>query len=237
MESRRQAASRLKWLWVASVSLVSAGAAFGQIVQGPATPNIEILKLHWERQVRLPRNFDPSVIPTNGSFVDPASRSSGAPVTSGATDMARRANDVKTASPNSPTPDAAFPATPGRLPVVYVYSMKVRNAGSKSITGIAWDYVFIDANSNAEMGRHQFLSYENIPLNKTAKLQGELRSPPVRVIQTMDSKKSAHAKFIEKAVIQCVLYADDAVWRNASARVGECEMLKSSKALTKRKAS
>jgi hypothetical protein len=237
MESRREAVSRLKWLLVATMSLVSAGAAFGQQGPGPAPPNIEILKLHWERQVRLPRNFDPSVIPTNGSFVDPASRSSGAPVTSGATDMARKANDVKTASPNSPPPDAAFPATPGRLPVFYVYSMKVRNAGSKSIAGIAWDYVFIDANSNAEMGRHQFLSYEKIPLNKTAKLQGELRSPPVRVIQTMDPKKSAHAKFIEKAVVQCVLYADDTVWRNSSARIGECESLKSNKALTKRKAS
>lgn len=236
MEARRGAASRLKWLCVAFISLAASGAALGQEPQGPAKSNIEILKLHWERQVRLPRNFDPSVIPTNGSFVDPASRSSGPPVTSGATDTARTANNVRSANPNSPPPDAAFPATPGRLPVVYAYSMKVRNAGSKSIAGIAWDYVFIDANSNAEMGRHQFLSYEKIPLNKSVRLQGELRSPPVRVIQTVDSKKSAPAKFIERAVIQCVLYADGTVWKNASARVGECELLKSS-ALTKRKAS
>lgn len=234
---RREAASRLKWLWVVFVPLVSAGVSLGQEGQGPAKPNIEILKLHWERQVRLPRNFDPSAIPTNGSFVDPASRSSGPPVTSGATDMARTANNVKTASPNSPPPDAAFPASPGRLPVMYVYSMKVRNTGSKPIEGIAWNYVFIDANSNAEVGKHQFLSYQKIPVNKSAKLQGELRSPPVRVIQTADSKKSAHVKFIERAVIQCVLYVDDTVWKSASTRVGECELLKNSKALTKRKAS
>src|SRR5438552_17131300 len=39
--------------------------------QNPA-PSIEILKLKWERQVRLPRNFDPSVIPAGGAFSDPA---------------------------------------------------------------------------------------------------------------------------------------------------------------------
>jgi len=236
MEARRKAAWRLNWLWVAAISLVSAGAAFGQ-GQDPPKANIEILKLHWERQVRLPRNFDPSVIPTNGSFVDPASRSSGAPVTSGATDMARTANNVRSANPNSPTPDAAFPASPGRLPVAYVYSMKIKNSGSKVIEGVAWDYLFIDANSNAELAKHQFLSYERVPVNKSAKLQGQLRSPPVRVIRTADSAKSAHAKFIERAVIQCVLYADDTLWKNASSRVGECELLKSSKPLGKRKAS
>jgi hypothetical protein len=115
--------------------------------------------------------------------------------------------------------------------------MKLRNAGSKSIEGIAWDYVFIDANSNAEMGKHEFLSYERIPVNKSAKVKGELRSPPVRIIQTKDSKESAHPKYLERAVIQCVLYADNTVWKNASARVGECELLKNGKALTKRKPS
>ncbi len=237
MAARRQAASRFKWLWVVFVSLIPAGVSFGQEAQGPAKPNIEILKIHWERQLRLPRNFDPSVIPTNGSFVDPASRSSGPPVTSGAADMASRANSVTSASPNSPTPDAPLPPSPGRLPVVYLYSMKLRNTGAKTIEGIAWDYIFIDAKSNAEMGRHQFLSYEKIPLNKTVKLQAELRSPPVRVIQTSNARKSAHAKVIERAVVQCVLYADDSAWQSASAPVGECELLKSKKALMKRKAS
>jgi hypothetical protein len=121
------------------------------------------------------------------------------------------------------------------MPVFYVYSLKIRNVGPKVIEGLAWDYLLIDPVSNTELGKHQFLSYENIPVNKSAKLQGELRSPPVRVIQTVDSKKSAHAKFIERAVIECVLYADNTVWRNPHARDGVCEFLKASKPVKKRK--
>lgn len=237
MEARREAASRLGWLWVVFVSLVTAGVSFGQEAQGHAEMNVEILKLHWEKQVRLPRNFDPSIIPTNGSFVDPASRSSGPPVTSGASDMARTANSVRTASPNSPPPEAAFPASPGRLPVFYVYSMKIRNVDSKLIEGLAWDYLFIDPSNNAELGRHEFLSYAKVPTNKSANLTVALRSPPTRVVRSSESTKNVHPKLIEKSVVQCVLYADDTVWKNPHARDGVCELLKNDKALIKRKAS
>jgi hypothetical protein len=236
MEARREAASRLNWLWVVFVSLVPAGVSFGQEAQGPAKPNVEILKLRWEKQVRLPRNFDPSIIPTNGSFVDPASRSSGIPVTSGATDTARTANNVRTTSPNSPPPDVAFPASPGRLPVIYVYSMKIKNVGSKLIEGLAWDYLFIDPSNNAELGKHQFFSNAKVPTDKTATLRAQLRSPPTRVVRSSDSTKNANPKLIEKSVIQCVLYADDTVWKNPHARDGVCELLKNNKALIKRRA-
>lgn len=214
------------WLFLAT--LILAGTSFGQESRDPATPNFEILKFHWEKQVRLPRNFDPSVIPTGGTFSDPGSRvssTSPGPATTGAP-------AARSAGSNSVT----FPAVPGRLPVFYVYSLKIRNTGSKLIDGIAWDYLFIDASSNAEMGKHQFLTYEKVPVNKSVTVQGQLRSPPVRVVRTTDSPKSAHAKFIERAVVQCVLYADDTVWKNALARPGVCELLKNNKALMKRKA-
>src|SRR6267378_4119898 len=56
--------------------LTTGGALFGQGHNSAAAPNIEILKLHWEKQVRLPRNFDPSIIPTGTSFYDPTSMTS-----------------------------------------------------------------------------------------------------------------------------------------------------------------
>ena len=216
-----------RWGWILFTTLILAGTSVGQEGRSSAVPNIEILKLHWEKQVRLPRNFGPSVIPTGGTFNDPGSRvstTSPGPATTGAP-------AARTAGSNSVT----FPAVPGRLPVFYVYSLKIRNTGSKLIEGIAWDYLFIDANSKAELGKHQFLSYEKVPVNKSVTLPGQLRSPPVRVIRTADSPRSAPAKFIERAVIQCVLYADDTVWKNASARVDVCELLKHSTDLMKRK--
>ena len=233
MEARREAASQLKLLWVVFVSLVSAGVSFGQETQAPAKQNVEILKLRWEKQVRLPRNFDPSIIPTGGTFSDPASRTSsaaGASVMSDATRAATRAQSVAAGT------SEAFPATPGRMPVFYEYSMKIKNVGSKAIEGLAWDYLFIDPSNNAELGRHQFLSYAKVPTDKIGTLKAQLRSPPTRVVRSSDYTKSAHSKLIEKSVIQCVVYADDTVWKNPKARDGVCELLKNNKALIKRRA-
>src|SRR5260370_9504819 len=52
-----------------------------------------------------------------------------------------------------------FPQTPGRMPVFYVSSLKIRNAGSKPIQAVAWDYVFLDAAGKAVLGPHPLLSY------------------------------------------------------------------------------
>ena len=107
--------------------------------------------------------------------------------------------------------------------------MKIRNSTSKPIEGIVWDCLFIDPNSNTELGRHQFVSYARIAKDKSVTLQGKLRSPPVRVVRISESSKNG-PRFIERAVIQCVLYADDTAWRNPSGRDGVCEALKNSKA-------
>ena len=232
MESRRDAASRLRWLCVVLTSLVASSAPFGQEVRDPTQPNVEILKLHWEKQVRLPRNFDPSIIPTGGTFSDPASRTSGSTGAGSSVDATRAATSTRSAAAGS---NNTFPATPGRLPVFYMYTLKLKNIGSKTIKGIAWDYLFLDPTSNAELGTHQFLSYARIPTDKSATLEAQLRSPPTRVVRSSDSTKNAHPKLIEKSVIQCVLYADNTVWKNPHARDGVCELLKNDKALMKRK--
>jgi hypothetical protein len=121
------------------------------------------------------------------------------------------------------------------MPVFYVYSMKIRNADSRVIEGIAWDYLFIDPNNNSELGRHQFVSYAKVATGQSVTLQGQLRSPPTRVVPASNEGKNTHPKFVERAVIECVLYADDTMRRNPSAREGVCEFLKNSKPSIKRK--
>src|SRR5258706_1994356 len=230
MEARHEAAPRLKWCCVVFI-IVASGTLFGQDALDPTGPNVEILKLHWEKQVRLPRNFDPSIIPTGGTFSDPASRTSGSTGAGSSVDATRAATSTRSAAAGS---NNTFPATPGRLPVFYVYALKLKNIGSKTIKGIAWDYLFIDPKSNAELGNHQFLSHARIPTDKSAMLEAQLRSPPTRVVRSSDSA-TAYPKLIEKSVIQCVLYADNTVWKNPHARDGVCELLKNDKALMKRK--
>ena len=220
MRRKRESLLSGRWCWIVLLSLTAAGTSLAQAVVDNSPPsNVEIIKLRWDKEVRLPRNFDPSVIPTGGTFSDPAARSSGP---TGATASA----STRGPAGNS---NITFPATPGRLPVFYIYSLKVRNLGSQVITGIAWDYLFIDPKTNTELGRHQFLSYEKAAGNKTIALHAQLRSPPVRVIPASVNK--THTRYVERAVIECVLYADDSVWKNPSARAGVCELLKHEKVL------
>ena len=228
MKDKRPAAQRSNWLLLSCALLFSSATVLAQETNDPNKSNIEILKLHWEKQVRLPRNFDPSVISTGATFNDPAARTSAAAPTT-ALDATRAATSAQNAAAGSST---AFPATPSRLPVVYVYSMKVKNDGAKMVEGVAWDYVFIDKSSNRELGRHQFLSYEKVATGKTVTFKSQLRSPPTRVIQA-SSTRAKHPQMAERAVVQCVLYADDSSWRNPDAPMDACSLLRKNKNLLK----
>ena len=123
------------------------------LAQSEATnPNsgIEIVKLKWQKEIRLPRNFDPSAIPTGTTFNNP--RLSTVPATDSRTTMANSRN------PAFGTEPLGFPPTPSRLPVFYSYSIRVKNLGAKTIEGIAWDYVFFDLSTDNESGRNTYLS-------------------------------------------------------------------------------
>jgi len=204
---------------------------FTQSPQGTAGPGLEILKLQWEKQIRLPRNFDPAPS-APGGFVDPAARSS---VYTGAGNPNDITRPAISGNRTNSLPGVAFPTVPGRLPIFYKYSMKVKNNSVKVIEGIAWDYLFIDPKINKEIGRHQFLSYARISTNQDSTLRAELRSPPVMVIPNPASAKAKHQDLTGRAVIQCVIYADNSVWKNPQAREGVCDLLRNNKPQLKRK--
>jgi hypothetical protein len=222
---RGAARSALKWFLLSCALLLFSVNGSAQAVSDSNQPHIEILKLHWERQVRPPRNFDPSVVSTAGVFRDPSSMTP----SSSAMDATRASNSIQNPPPSA---GSAFPATPGRLPIFYAYSMKIRNDGPGTIEGVAWDYVFIDKSSNSELGRHQFLSYEKVATGKTVTFKSQLRSPPTRVIQA-SKPESKQPQFTERAIVQCVLYADDSSWRNKDAAIDACSLLRKQKTLLK----
>ena len=212
--------------FVLFVCLRAAGNSSAQELPGSGAPNIQILKIHWEKQVRLPRNFDPAEISTGSTFNDPASRTSAAAPTT-TLDATRAATSAQSAAAGSST---AFPAIPARLPVVFVYSLKIKNNSEKVIAAIAWDYIFFDKSSNKELGRHQFLSYQKVSAGQSVTFKSQLRSPPTRVVQASDSE-TKQPQFAERAIVQCVLYADDSNWRNKDAQGDACSLLRKSKNL------
>jgi hypothetical protein len=211
-------------------------SALAQSEEGKPSSGIEMLKLKWEKQTRLPRNFDPSVIPTGQVFSNPESRTAmpgttGNPI--GVGDEARREAANRSAAL---APVDIFPNTPARLPVFYLYSLKIRNVGARKIQAVAWEYFFIQANTKAVLGYHPFLSYSSADPGQIVTLQGRQRSGPIAVVRpgTADPKNKGQ-KFLERAVIQCVLYDDETTWRNPAGRDGVCEVLKNNKPPVTRK--
>jgi hypothetical protein len=205
------------------LGLLTTGTAYAQSASA-ADSGVEILKLKWEKQVRLPRNYDPSVIPDNGVFSSMQSRTTVPGSTQAAYgDDARRDAANRSAAL---APVDYFPNAPSRLPISYLYSMRIRNAGAKIIKAVAWDYVFISRTSQTVVGKHQLLSYRIVRPGESITLKGLQRTRPISVIAADAGKQTKNEKPLERATIQCVLYDDDTAWKSLGAREGVCELLK-----------
>ena len=214
--------------------ICTCAGAIAQSEDRKPSSGVEILKLKWEKQARLPRNFDPSVIPTNSVFSTMESRTA----IPGSTQAPYGDESRRDAANRSAAlgPADYFPNAPGRLPFFYVYSLKIQNVGSKTIQAVAWDFVFINATTKAVLGNHQFLSYSIAKPAQIVTLQGQLRTRPITLVQAGDADaKKRGLKFLERAIIQCVLYDDETTWKNPAGRDGVCDLLKKSKPAATRK--
>jgi hypothetical protein len=207
----------LCWMFLLGLGLVV--TSFAQRTTESSPPNIQIIKLKWEKQMRLPRDFEPSS-GSPGTINDSTGSSGG-----GSGNQARAGGGGSAGA----TTQGMAPSTPSRVSFVYVYSMKVKNTGPKPIDAVAWDYVLLDPTSHAEIARHQFLSFEKVQSDKTATFEAQQRTPPVRKPKTEEKESDKPAKFAEQAIIQCVLYADETTWRNPNAPETVCDLLKKGK--------
>ena len=209
------------------LGLLVTGAANAQSPPSSTSQSgLEILKLKWEKQVTLPRNFDPSNIPDNGVLSAMESRT----VVPGST-QAPYGDEVRRDAANrsaAMAPVDYFPNAPSRMPISYLYSITVRNIGSKPIAAVVWDYLFLDSTTHAVVGNHQLLSYTKVSSQNTVTLHARQRSRPVTVVtaQAAGQPKIKTPRMIEQGVIQCVMYADGSMWKNPAGRDGSCEVLR-----------
>ena len=201
-------------LFICLVSALASADLFAQEQQNSES-NIEILKLKWEKEMRVPRDFDPSAGATGG-ISDPT-RSAGSNTGGGG----RASGGEQGIGP---------PAPPSRVFLMYVYSMKVRNKGPKPIEAVAWDYVLLDPTSHTEVARHQFLSFERVLPDKTATFESLQRTPPILKARIDQKESNKQVRFEEQAIIRCVLYADETTWRQSNTPETVCDLLKKGKA-------
>ena len=171
------------------------------------SPNIEVIKFSWSKE-RLNWEGDPFGGPVenfdemrarvrNEKRLDDAKRGGGG---SGA-DRIRR--EAKADEANLEQKREKGPAR-----YVFVYKAKIKNNGPAQITSIDWDYVFSDAATGEELGRHEFTSDTNVGPGKTKELILTLSRPPTQRISVYSLDKNERNGLVDRVVIIAVRYAD-----------------------------
>jgi hypothetical protein len=187
-----------------------AGAASAQ--NSPAAsdpPGVTVVQQSWRSQVRNPQLDEDPFIP-NYEYRE-AMRAQ-------KENIRQTAISLKTTgvAVNNPPRTILRADHPPGLYITYIYSVKVRNAGEKTIRSVVWEYVFFDPDTQVEMGRHQQTSKVKIHPGKSQDLSRSSTSPPAQVVDASKAAKDPAAKLSERVVIHRIEYADGSVWQRPS---------------------
>jgi hypothetical protein len=95
----------------------------------------------------------------------------------------------------------------------YRYRVVLANTGSKTVSLVDWDYLFLDPNTGEVVGRHQFTSEENIKPGKTKEVSVLYLSPPVKAVRAGMLESKEAFPFTEQVVIARIQYSDGSTWK------------------------
>ena len=112
--------------------------------------------------------------------------------------------------------DAANIATKHKDPpsrYVFVYKATVKNAGTKAIKSIDWDYVFLERGTENEVGRRQFTSEEKISPGKTKELVVTASKPPTKTISLTALNNNERGTLDGRVILVRIDYADGTSWQ------------------------
>ena len=96
---------------------------------------------------------------------------------------------------------------------VFVYKTTIKNAGSKVIKSIDWDYVFLERGTENELGRQQFTSEEKIPPGKTKELVVTITKPPTKTISLTALNNNERGTLDGRVILVRIDYADGTSWQ------------------------
>jgi hypothetical protein len=183
------------------------GAVFGQsAADAPEPTDLVVLEKRWHKEIRNPAlDEDPFAANDEHQEFLRAQREN----------AIRNAVKIKEGQSPSPTlPRAQSVKTVREEPpsTRYVYRVKMKNTGSKIISGLDWDYFFFSPDTLEEAGHRSFTQKVKIRPGKDVELIGHSTSPPVRVIDATKPVKDGAARYTEKIVIRRIEYADGSVW-------------------------
>jgi hypothetical protein len=186
--------------------LVSSGAVAQAATSASDAGGLIVISQKWHRELRDSRLERDPVEETNDRM-----------------DQERRRRDVEQTNDTRralgmptlevPTPELKNDTEPSREATAsYVYEVKLRNASGKDISSITWEYVFLEIDSDKEVGRRRFESNEPIARGKTRDLVMRSAVPPTGTIDASKANIKTSEKYSQKIVILSVEYSDGSKW-------------------------
>ncbi len=94
----------------------------------------------------------------------------------------------------------------------FMYKVTVQNNGGRAVKEVDWDYVFSDAESRQELGRHRFASEAKIGPGKKKEFAFFIPSPPTQTISAQALNRKERDGLAEEVVVMRVIYEDGTVW-------------------------
>jgi len=122
--------------------------------------------------------------------------------------------------PNQPT-EPRMPS-PGARPIppppttTYVYKMKVKNNGLKTIKSIDWEYQFLDPTSHEVMGYRRMTSNTKLSPGKIKVLERGFTRQPSILVNADSLDKKYKDQFTERLIIHRIQYTDGSLWQRPS---------------------
>ena len=121
--------------------------------------------------------------------------------------------------PNQPT-EARMPIPrPRPIPppvsavTTYVYKMKVKNNGAKTIKSVDWEYQFLDPQTQEVMGYRRIKSEAKLGPGETRVLEKRFTRQPTILVNVNTLGKKYQDQFTERLIIHRIQYSDGSVWR------------------------
>lgn len=106
----------------------------------------------------------------------------------------------------------------------FAYRAKIKNASTKTIEVLFWEYQFLDSSNPTTVSRRQFLCGVNIKPQKDIDVQGFSLSGPGDVISVGSVADKAQNVFQERVVVNRVEYADGTIWQRKDWNSGEVKL-------------
>ena len=106
-----------------------------------------------------------------------------------------------------PRPDPAS----DDIAVSYDYEVRVKNTGNREIRAFKWEYVFLEPDSNKEIGRRHFESKVRIGRGKTSTVRIRSSLPPADTVDVTQTGERLKARYSEQVRVVSITYADGTV--------------------------